>query len=188
MNRQMTDDHEISQALSQAAEELIHEARHTKIGDIFVLGCSTSEVLGMAIGKGSNEAMGALIIRSLLPVIEKHQLKLAVQGCEHINRSLVVEREIMLRDDLEEVNVIPALHAGGACSMAAYRQFKDPVMVEHIEASLGMDIGDTEIGMHVRFVQRPVRLKVTMIGEARLTALMYRPKLIGGERALHHSS
>ena len=91
----------------------------------------------------------------------------------------------MLRDDLEEVNVLPALHAGGACSMAAYRQMEDPVMAEHIEASLGMDIGDTEIGMHVRFVQRPVRLATHTIGQARLTALMYRPKLIGGERALH---
>ena len=71
--------------------------------------------------------------------------------------------------------------------MAGYAAFEDPVMVEHIEASLGMDIGDTAIGMHVRFVQRPVRLSITYIGQARVTSLMYRPKMVGGERAVHHS-
>jgi uncharacterized protein (TIGR01440 family) len=70
--------------------------------------------------------------------------------------------------------------------MAAFRQFEDPVMVEHIVATVGMDIGDTEIGMHVRHVQRPVRLSIRTIGHARLTALMYRPKLIGGDRAMHY--
>lgn len=183
MDQQLEND--IREQIMKAAEELIREARYTRPGDLFVLGCSTSEVMGEVIGQGSNERIGEVIIESLLPVMKKHELHLAVQGCEHINRSLVVEREIMLRDDLEEVNVLPALHAGGACSMAAYRQMEDPVMVEHIEASLGMDIGDTEIGMHVRFVQRPVRLATRTIGRARLTALMYRPKLIGGERALH---
>jgi uncharacterized protein (TIGR01440 family) len=83
------------------------------------------------------------------------------------------------------VNVLPALHAGGAAAVAAYQLMKDPVMVEFAQGSLGMDIGDTEIGMHIRFVQRPVRLAVTHIGQARLTSLMYRPKLVGGERALH---
>ncbi|NLA96105.1 MAG: TIGR01440 family protein [Clostridiaceae bacterium] len=176
----------IRRDLVSAAEELIKEALYTRPGDLFVLGCSTSEVMGEAIGKGSNLEVGEVIIEALLPVIRGHKLHLAVQGCEHINRALVVEREIMLRDDLEEVNVIPELHAGGACSMAAYAAFDDPVMVEHIGASIGMDIGDTEIGMHVRFVQRPVRLPVTHIGQARVTSLMYRPKLVGGERAVHH--
>ncbi|NLB28220.1 MAG: TIGR01440 family protein [Clostridiaceae bacterium] len=176
----------IRHELAAAAEELIKEAPYTRPGGLFVLGCSTSEVIGVAIGKGSNRDVGEAIIEVLLPVIRRHKLHLAVQGCEHINRALVVEREIMLRHDLEEVNVIPQLHAGGACSMAAYAAFDDPVMVEHIEASLGMDIGDTEIGMHVRFVQRPVRLSVTHIGQARVTSLIYRPKLVGGERAVHH--
>ncbi|HHX29804.1 MAG TPA: TIGR01440 family protein [Clostridiaceae bacterium] len=175
----------LKENLEAAAEELIREARYSKPGDLFVLGCSTSEVLGLAIGKGSSEETGRLIIENLLPVIRRHGLYLAVQGCEHINRALVVERDYLLAHDLEEVNVLPALHAGGAASMAAWQLFSDPAMAEHIEASLGMDIGDTEIGMHVRFVQRPVRLEVTHIGGARLTALMYRPKLVGGERALH---
>ena len=177
----------IRRQVEEAAEAVIREARYTREGDLFVLGCSSSEVVGAAIGKASSQEVGQAIIQAILPVIQRHKLHLAVQGCEHINRALVVERAIMLRDDLEEVNVIPQLHAGGACSMAAYAAFEDPVMVEHIEASLGMDIGDTAIGMHVRFVQRPVRLSITYIGQARVTSLMYRPKMVGGERAVHHS-
>ncbi len=173
----------IRKQLSDAAEELIREACYSRPGDIFVLGCSTSEVLGMQIGKGSSQEVGSLIIETLIPIVKAHGFHLAVQGCEHINRSLVVERNVMLQNRLEEVNVVPALHAGGACSVAAYEQFEQPVMVEHITGTLGFDIGDTEIGMHIKHVQRPVRLSVRMIGEARVTALMYRPKLIGGERA-----
>lgn len=169
--------------VADAAEELIKEAQYSRPGDIFVLGCSTSEVLGLKIGKGSSQEIGSLIIETLIPVVKAHGLHLAVQGCEHINRSLVVERDVMLQHRLEEVNVVPALHAGGACSVAAYEQFDQPVMVEHITGTLGIDIGDTEIGMHIKHVQRPVRLSVRTIGEARVTALMYRPKLIGGERA-----
>ncbi len=175
----------IKQQLIEAVEALIKEARHSKQGDVFVLGCSSSEVLGLHIGKGSSQEIGSLIISTLMPLIRSRGFYLAVQGCEHINRSLVVERDVMLRDHLEEVNVVPALHAGGACSVAAYEQFEDPVMVEFIQGTLGMDIGDTEIGMHIKHVQRPVRLSTKHIGEARVTALMYRPKLIGGERALH---
>ena len=183
MNTSRMDLDLIRRDLRAACQELISEARYTRPGDLFVLGCSTSEILGQAIGQASNQELGQLVIESLLPLVRRHQLHLAVQGCEHINRALVLERQVMLDRDLEEVSVIPALHAGGACSMAAYAAFDDPVMVEHIEASLGMDIGDTEIGMHVRFVQRPVRLAVSLIGQARLTALMYRPKLVGGQRA-----
>lgn len=185
MNPEKTDLTLIKEQVARAAAELIAEARYSRPGDLFVLGCSTSEVIGQAIGKASSEEVGQAIIQALLPVVLDHGFQLAVQGCEHINRSLVVERAVMIREDLEEVNVLPRLHAGGAASMAAYQAFDDPVMVEHLEASLGMDIGDTEIGMHIRFVQRPVRLSVSHIGQARLTSLMYRPKLVGGERAAH---
>ena len=56
-------------------------------------------------------------------------------------------------------------------------------MVEHICAYAGLDIGDTSIGMHIRYVQIPVRLKIKEIGHAHVTAMKWRPKLIGGERA-----
>lgn len=179
------DPSKIKADLERALDELVREARYSRPGDLFVLGCSSSEILGQKIGQGSSQEAGHLVVATLLPLLGRHGFHLAVQGCEHINRSLVVDRSLMVRDRLEEVNVVPALHAGGAAAMAAYELMEDPVMVESVQGSLGMDIGDTEIGMHIRFVQRPVRLAVTHIGQAHLTSLMYRPKLIGGERALH---
>ena len=61
--------------------------------------------------------------------------------------------------------------------------YKDPVEVEHVLCDAGMDIGDTSIGMDVKFVQIPVRTSVKEIGGAHVTYLRSRPKLIGGERA-----
>lgn len=175
----------VRHALQNACEELFAEAVYSREGDLFVLGCSTSEILGIRIGQGSSVATGELVIDTLLPLVEEHGFHLAVQCCEHLNRALVVERDVMLRNSLEEVNAVPALHAGGACALAAYSRFHDPVLVEHLQGTMGLDIGDTSIGMHIRFVQRPLRLKVKAIGQAHLTALMYRPKLIGGDRAKH---
>lgn len=178
---------QIKDQVIQAAEDLVEEAKYSKPGDIFVLGGSSSEISGEQIGKGSRQELGDAVIEALLTVTKKYGFHLAVQGCEHINRALVVEREVMEEFDLEEVNVIPQLHAGGAFTVAAWEQFEDPCAVEFIEATLGMDIGDAEIGMHIRHVQRPVRLSVKLVGKARVTALMYRPKLVGGERAVHQS-
>jgi len=46
-----------------------------------------------------------------------------------------------------------------------------------------MDIGDTSIGIHVKFVQVPVRTSIKQIGLAHTTYLRNRPKLIGGAHA-----
>lgn len=172
----------IADEVKGAAQELLEVAKLEK-GDIFVVGCSTSEVKGEYIGKGSSEEIGDVIVKSLKEILDPKGIYLAVQGCEHINRSLVVEKELAKRDKLEIVSVIPQLHAGGACSVAAYNRAKDAVMVEHIVAQAGLDIGDTSIGMHIKFVQVPVRLEVKKIGLAHLSALRSRPKLIGGARA-----
>ena len=112
---------------------------------------------------------------------------LACQGCEHINRALTIEREAMLmtKHYLEEVSVVPVRTAGGAMSAYAYRQFKNPVVVEHITAHAGIDIGQTLIGMHIKHVAVPVRTNIKQIGEAYLTVATTRPKLIGGERATY---
>ena len=48
-----------------------------------------------------------------------------------------------------------------------------------------MDIGDTAIGMHIKHVQVPVRPSLREIGQAHVTALASRPKLIGGARAVY---
>ena len=175
----------IKQDVKAAAEQLLTEAKYTRANDIFVLGASTSEVAGQKLGTASSLEIGQAIVSALLEVTKAHQLILAIQGCEHINRALIIERDALDLYDLEEVNVVPQLHAGGACSVAAWEQFEDPTAVEFIAATVGMDIGDTEIGMHIKHVQRPVRLSVTHIGQAHLTSLMYRPKLIGGDRSVH---
>ncbi len=172
----------IKKQVENASRELIETAQLQE-GDIFVLGISSSEVKGDKIGKGSSLEIGEAILSTLLEQLQPKGIFLAVQGCEHINRSLVVEREVALQNNLEIVNVVPALHAGGAGSMAFYKMAEDPVVVEHITAQAGLDIGDTSIGMHVKHVQVPVRLQEKSVGEAHLTALRSRPKKIGGERA-----
>ena len=157
-------------------------------GDIFVLGCSTSEVVGGAIGQASSPEVGATIIQVLREQLHAKGIHLAVQGCEHINRSVVVERSVARAHNFEIVSVVPAMHAGGACSVAAFQQFNDPVEVEHIVAQAGLDIGDTAIGMHVKFVQVPVRPSIQTLGSAHVTALRSRPKYVGGPRATYDTS
>lgn len=163
-------------------KELLAQA-NLEAGDIFVLGCSTSEIQGEHIGKDSNIEVGRTVIAALLEILRPLQINLAVQGCEHLNRALVVEKAVAKENQLEIVTVYPSLHAGGAGQIAAFEQFTDPVEVEHITAKAGMDIGDTSIGMHVKFVQIPVRTSVKEVGAAHTTYLRSRPKLIGGKRA-----
>lgn len=175
------------QPLAKAlTDELIEQANLTT-GDLFVLGISTSEIQGHRIGKDSSLEIGREIIETIADTLTEKKIHLAVQGCEHINRSLVVEKEVAKKFNLQEVTVKPALHAGGAGTVAYYEKCKQPTVVEHIVADAGIDIGDTSIGMHVKHVQVPVRLSSKTLGEAHITALKSRPKLIGGERA-HYPS
>ncbi|MCM1597451.1 TIGR01440 family protein [Latilactobacillus sakei] len=175
---------QIKQDLTQITNDVL-TAANLRRGDIFVLGCSTSEVVGGHIGKASSREVGAMIIETLLEILKPLDIQLAVQGCEHINRSLVMERSVAEAHDFEIVSVVPAMHAGGACSVAAFEQYSDPVEVEHIVAHAGLDIGDTAIGMHVKFVQVPVRPSLDTLGAAHVTALRSRPKYVGGPRATY---
>ncbi|QVX01257.1 TIGR01440 family protein [Enterococcus faecium] len=168
--------------LTEIVNDILAEA-HLKKGDLFVLGCSTSEVVGGHIGKNSSAEVGQWIIRTLKELLDPKEIALAVQGCEHLNRALVVERTVAEAKNFEIVSVVPALHAGGACSVAAFDQFNDPVEVEHVVGQAGIDIGDTSIGMHIKHVQVPVRPRLKTLGQAHVTALRSRPKYIGGPRA-----
>lgn len=152
-------------------------------GQILVLGLSSSEVAGGKIGKASNIDIAEAVVQTLLDELNPRGIYLAVQGCEHLNRALVVERELADKKELEIVNVLPSLHAGGAGQLAAFKYFKDPVEVEFITAQAGLDIGDTSVGMHVKHVQVPIRPILRELGGAHVTALASRPKLIGGSRA-----
>lgn len=154
-------------------------------GDIFVLGLSSSEVIGGHIGKNSSQEVGEVIVKTILDMLSERGLYLAVQGCEHVNRALVVERELAQKRNLEIVNVLPTLHAGGSGQLAAFKYMNDPVEVEFITAQAGLDIGDTAIGMHIKHVQIPVRPILRELGGAHVTALASRPKLIGGARAAY---
>lgn len=152
-------------------------------GDVLAIGLSTSEVQGEKIGKLPSIEIGRAIVKTILETIKPLGLHLAVQGCQHLNRALVVERAVAKERGLEIVTVYPQIHAGGAGQIAAFENMTDPVEVEHIQAEAGMDIGDTSIGMQVKFVQVPVRTSITEIGHAHTTYLRSRPKYIGGPRA-----
>ena len=173
---------EIKSQLTTIAESLI-EAAGLKSGSLVALGCSSSEIMGYHIGRGSNPQTGKVVAETLLSVFTDRGIWLAVQGCEHINRSLVVEREAMKRFNLTEVSVVPAFNAGGSTAVAAYAFAKDPVVVASVQADAGIDIGDTSIGQFVKYVQIPFRTGITEIGAAHVTCLRSRPPLIGGERA-----
>ena len=173
---------EILNQLAEATEELIAIAKPRQ-GQVFVVGCSTSEVLGSKIGTGGSTELAQAMFKTLQKITEAHGLFLAIQCCEHLNRSVVLEAAAMDRYGFNEVTVRPMPHAGGALATAAYDGFAEPVVAEAITAHLGLDIGQTLIGMHLKRVAVPVRLKHKQIGEAVLTAARTRPPLVGGERA-----
>lgn len=151
--------------------------------DMFVIGCSTSEVIGKRIGKAGSPDVAAALFPVLRRFAAEHHLHLAFQCCEHLNRALVVERETMRRFGLHEVCAVPHVRAGGSMASHAYRHFTNPVLVESIQAGYGLDIGETMIGMHMRPVAVPMRLAHRSIGEARANPSFSRPRLIGGLRA-----
>ena len=176
----------IREQVSAALDELFAAADTLRKGDILVIGCSTSEIVGKCIGTGSSEDAAKAVMDAVLPRIKEKGLYLAVQCCEHLNRSLVVERECMEKYDLEEVCVVPQPKAGGSFATNAYESFSSPVVVEEINGHAGMDIGGTLIGMHLKRVAVPVRLSVKKIGEANILCAKTRPRLIGGERAIYN--
>lgn len=152
---------------------------------LLVIGCSSSEVVGKRIGTGGSGAAASAIVEAVLAAREQYGFHIAFQCCEHLNRALVLERETMKQFGYEEVSVVPHPRAGGAVASTAYRRLHHPVMVEHIQAHAGIDIGDTFIGMHLRHVAVPVRPSIRQIGDAHVTMAMTRPKLIGGARAIY---
>ena len=170
---------------AREAMDILLKAADPRTGSLMVLGCSTSEVVGSRIGSNSSADAAAAILKGVLPAVREAGLILAVQGCEHINRSLCLERADAERLGLTEVWVRPHAHAGGACITAYYAQCGDPVMVEGLQAkaTLGMDIGDTLIGMHMRPVVVPVHSSLRKIGEANLVLAFSRPRYVGGPRA-----
>lgn len=175
---------EIKETAGKAVKELLEQAG-LQDGDILVIGCSSSEVAGKKIGTFSSLETAQAVFDGIYETVLQNGLFLAAQCCEHLNRAIIIERELAGRERLPIVNVVPKPKAGGSFAATAYERFHDPVAVEHIKAQAGMDIGDTLIGMHLAEVAVPVRIHIKQIGLANLVCARTRPKFIGGDRAVY---
>ena len=164
-------------------EEFVEKA-NLKAGDIMVIGCSTSEIIGSKIGSNSSPETAAIVFEAIYSYAKEKGIYIAVQCCEHLNRAIVVEKAAV--PFAETVNVVPQPKAGGSFATQAYAHFENPVVVEEIKADAGIDIGFTLIGMHLKKVAVPLRLENKMIGEALVIAARTRPKFIGGARAVYN--
>lgn len=175
---------DITRQARTVVTELLEQA-NMKPGSLLVIGCSSSEMVGKRIGKGSSIEAARAAFAGIYPVLQEQGIHLAVQCCEHLNRALILEREVTEKRGYEIVNVMPQPHAGGSFAVTAWNAFSDPVAVETIAAEAGIDIGGTLIGMHLRRVAVPVRSSEKQIGEAIVLCARTRPKYIGGPRAIY---
>ena len=171
----------------QLTESLILSAK-LKAEELLVVGCSTSEVLGHKIGSYSSADAGKAILEGIYSCCLSHQIYLAAQCCEHLNRAIIIEETASKKYHYEPVNVIPQPKAGGSFATAAYYTFSSPVAVETINAHAGIDIGDTLIGMHLKKIAVPLRLPQNTLGEAHVVFARTRPKFIGGKIAIYNDS
>lgn len=174
----------ITQEARTVLTELLDQAA-LRPGALLVVGCSSSEIVGAQIGKGSSMEAAQAAFRGIWPILQERGIALAVQCCEHLNRALIMERAVAERKGYEIVNVVPQPHAGGSFAVTAWNAFEDPVAVETIQADAGIDIGGTLIGMHLRRVAVPVRTGLDHIGDAIVLCARTRPKYIGGPRAMY---
>ena len=166
----------------QAMTELVAAAKLKK-GDVLVVGCSSSEMVGGHIGKDSSLEAARALYAGAAPVLAEKGIWLAAQCCEHLNRAIITERAAV--PGAEIVNVVPQPKAGGSLATQVYAALKEPVALEEIKADAGLDIGLTLIGMHLKKVAVPVRLENHTIGAAMVVAARTRPKFIGGARAMY---
>lgn len=166
--------------------ELVDKA-HLGEGDILVVGCSTSEITGDTIGTHSSVEIARALYDGMYSMLCSKGIYLAVQCCEHLNRALVIEHKLARKLNLEIVNAVPQPKAGGSSATTAYELMSDPVLVEHIRADAGIDIGGTLIGMHLKETAVPLKLTKNKIYKANIICARTRPKFIGGERAVYNN-
>jgi uncharacterized protein (TIGR01440 family) len=168
---------------AKAVIDEICEKAKLKKGNILVVGGSTSEIIGDKIGSNSNPEIAQTVIDAIMDCLKDKGIFLAVQCCEHLNRAIVIERDAL--PFAESVNVIPQPKAGGSLATCAYKSFSNPIVIEHVRADAGIDIGFTLIGMHLKEVAVPLRLENNVIGKAFVVGARTRPKFIGGIRAVY---
>ena len=173
---------------SRIAAMEICEASRIEAGQIFAVGCSSSEIQGDRIGTATNLEVAEAVYDGITSVLNERGIFLAGQCCEHLNRALVVEKEVLEKYDLEQVNAIPQPnHAGGAFATVCYQKMQNPVVTDSIRtrAVAGIDIGGTMIGMHIHPTVVPLRISLRKIGEASIICARRRPRYIGGARAVY---
>ena len=178
---------QVTEESRNAAIEIC-EASKIRPGQIFVVGCSSSEILGRRIGTATSLEVAEAVYNGIAPVLEERGIFLAGQCCEHLNRALVIEEAVLEQYGFEQVNAVPQPnHAGGAFATVCYQKMKSPVVTESLEAKAvaGIDIGGTMIGMHIHPTVVPLRISLRKIGEAPIICARRRPRYIGGARAVY---
>ncbi|MGO4692785.1 TIGR01440 family protein [Paenibacillus sp. 2TAB26] len=178
-------------SIAEQVKQIVRElAAAGKLGmsQLLVIGVSTSEVLGHRIGTSGTIETAAQIYAGVEAVRSEVGFIPVYQCCEHLNRALVIDQASAERLGLDIVGAVPVPKAGGSMAAYAYRQLKEPCLVETVQAHAGIDIGDTFIGMHLKRVAVPVRPTIREIGGAHVTMAITRPKLIGGSRAVYELS
>ena len=175
---------EISRVLD-AAVAALKQAGEIGPGGVIVLGCSTSEVAGARIGKGSVPELGEEIARAMLAACGKRGLHAAFQCCEHLNRGIVLEEAVLRELRLTQVKAVPQPKAGGSVPAAAWKLLDKPALAVSIQADAAIDVGDTLVGMHIRPVAVPLRIEESKLGHANLVMAYSRLPYIGGARAVY---
>ena len=170
-----------------AAVAALQEAGHIAPGGLIVLGCSTSEVAGARIGKGSVPELGDVIAGAMIAACRAHGFHAAFQCCEHLNRAVVMERSVLRSHGLIQVNAVPQPKAGGSVPSAAWKLLDKPALAIAVQADAAIDVGDTLVGMHIRPVAVPLRGTYRRLGDANLVMAFSRLPYIGGERAKYNS-
>ena len=105
-----------------AVSELLEISKLCK-GDILVIGCSSSEIVGETIGHGSSFETAQAVFDAIYPILKSRGIFLAAQCCEHLNRALIIERACAERYGLEPVCVSPQPKAGGSFATTAWDRF-----------------------------------------------------------------
>ena len=175
---------EIALALDEAVEALAVQGR-MEAGGLIVLGCSTSEVAGAHIGKGSVPELGEIIARAMLDSCRRRGLDAAFQCCEHLNRAVVMEQRVLQARFLTQVRAVPQPKAGGSVPAAAWKLLEKPALAMQVQADAAIDVGDTLVGMHIRPVAVPLRIGRSRVGQANLVMAYSRLPYIGGAREVY---
>lgn len=180
--------HELTEEINQtldAAVAALMDAGAIPPDGLIVLGCSTSEVAGARIGKGSVPELGEIIANAMLSACKSRGLNAAFQCCEHLNRAIVMEQRVLERLRLTQVRAIPQPKAGGSVPAAAWKLLEQPALAVSVQADAAIDVGDTLVGMHIRPVAVPLRMEAGKIGHANLVLAYSRLPYIGGSRAVY---